>query len=436
MLNLVKDEYKKVLLFAVVLFYLVGPVFRVAHAYLSDIFFAVVFVLLFLSGVKLNFSEKFSKLFLMPAAIVLICTAGKLLSRFTLGGDEIASMLNYVKLYFLFILTYSVFTSNNRSELLNKDLKVLNYIILFFVLFVSAIGILQFVGSPAANFILTNLYHVVHTTGSDNLSEFAELNRVTSIFDSFNGFGIVLCFSLFMLAFINSELKNYFGLFVILIGIGMIVLTGNRASLLTFFFMTLVYFVSIKQKFSKKKIGIGFGVIALAGIIFYFAASNLSIYNFFRYYEFALLFQKGDIPHTIGVRLVKWEWIPQHMASVKQMLFGYTTNDFIKDRIYDSPDSQYLNWLVYLGYVGAVLFITWIFYTLISFFKRKQFQFISNISYLKKSNNFFIVYWIGLILIGVFQESFFFGRLRELFIFFLAFNCAYANLSARKISET
>jgi len=433
---LIKDEYKKNLLFGVVLLYLIGPVFRVAHAYLSDIFFLIVCVLLFLSGTKPDFSNKISKLFLLPAGIILICTIGKLFSGFKLGADEFAGFVNYIKLYILFIITYSVFTQQNNTRNVTHDLRIINYIILFFILFVSTIGILQFAESPAANFILSNFYHVVHTTGSDNLSEFAELNRVTSIFDSFNGMGIVLCFSLFMLVFINSELKSYVGLFAILIGVGMIVLTGNRASLITFFLMTVLYFISVKRKVSKKSILIFIGIIFLAGVVFYFAASNLSIYNFFRYYEFALLFQKGDIPHTIGVRLLKWQWIPEHVASVKQFFFGYTTNDFIKDKIYDSPDSQYLNWLVYNGYIGAGLFTVWIFFVLIEFFKRKKIQLISNVSYIKNSNNFFIIYWVGLILIGIFQESFFFGRLRELFIFFLAFNCAYANLSTKNISET
>lgn len=426
------DEKKKWLMFAVVFFYLVGPVVRFYHAYLSDIFFLITFVVIILNGTKLRFDSPVSKIFLIPAGIVFVSLVGKFFLGYSLGMDEGANFLNYIKLFFLFVVTYSVFAESCNHESYKKDLKILNVIVIFFILFVSVIGILQFANHPAAEYIIKNFYHVVHKTGTDNIYEYELLNRVTSIFDSFNGMGIVLCFTLFILIFINTELKNYRNIVVLLIGITLIFLTGNRASLITFFLMTIFYFVYIRKGMNLKIFSIIAGLFLTSGIIFFLIANYLSFDNYIRFYEFKLLLQNGSIPPTLQVRLDKWEWLPAHMLSVGQGLFGYTTGDFIRDKVYTSPDNQYLNWLVYYGFIGALLFTGWAIYSLIIFVKNKK--------YIQtNSSSFLIIYWVGLIMIGFFQESFFFGRLRELFIFLLAMLTAYSSLEKnvnRNINET
>ena len=421
------DEKKKWLIFAVVFFYLLGPVVRFKHAYISDIFFLFVFIGLLLSGTKLKYDSPFTKIILTPIGIVFISLAGKFLAGYTIGMDEAANCLNYIKLFFLYVVTYTIFFRNSNSDLYKRDLKILNYIVIVFVLFVSVIGILQFINHPYAEYVIKNFYHVVHKTGTDNIYEFELLNRVTSIFDSFNGMGIVLCFTLFILIFINTELKNYWSIIVLLIGISLIFLTGNRASLIMFFLMTVSYIVYMKKGMNLKIFGIITGLFFTSGLIFFLVANYLSFDNYIRFYEFKLLLQNGSIPPTLQVRLDKWQWLPSYMLSVKQGLFGYTTGDFIRDKVYTSPDNQYLNWLVYYGYIGAVLFISWAFYSLIIFIKNKKNRIVNSLQ-LKNSSSFLIIYWIGLIIIGLFQESFFFGRLRELFIFLLAMLAAYSSL--------
>lgn len=419
------DEKKKWLMFAVVFLYLVGPVVRFYHAYLSDIFFLITFVLVIFSGTKLKFGNPVSKIFLIPAGIVFVSLIGKFFMGYSLGMDEAANFLNYIKLFFLFVVTYSVFAESCNCDLYKKDIRILNAIVVFFILFVSAIGILQFANHPAAEYIIKNFYHVVHKTGTDNIYEYELLNRVTSIFDSFNGMGIVLCFTLFILVFINNELKNYWSIIILLIGITLIFLTGNRASLIVLFLMTISYLVYIRKGMNLKIFSIIAGLFITSGMIFFLIANYLSFDNYIRFYEFKLLLQNGSIPPTLQVRLDKWEWLPLYMLSVWQGLFGYTTGDFIRDKVYTSPDNQYLNWLVYYGYIGALLFIGWAIYSLTIFVKNKK-------SVLTNVSSFLIIYWIGLLIIGLFQESFFFGRLRELFIFLLAMLTAYSSFETEE----
>ncbi|MBS1492659.1 MAG: hypothetical protein JST55_04075 [Bacteroidetes bacterium] len=416
-------EKKKWLMFIVVFFYLLGPVFRVLHAYVSDIIFLAAFLLIVLSGTKLVFNSKESKIFLIPVFIVILCTLGKYLSGFSLGMDEVANTLNFIKLFFLFVLVFSVFKDSNSYF---NDLKVLNFIVVFFVVYVSIIGILQFTHNPAADFIIKNFYHVVHKTGTDNIYEFELLNRVTSIFDSFNGMGIVLCFTLFILVYLNNELKNYWSIIILLLGITLIFLSGNRASLIVLFLMSVTYLLYIKRGINLKIFSIVAGVFLGSGVIFFLVANYLSFDNYIRFYEFKLFILNGSIPPTLQVRLDKWQWIPAYMKTIKQGLFGYTTNDFINDKVYTSPDNQYLNWLVYFGYIGLSCFIFWAFYSLRMLLNAKRLAKRLNDSYLNNASSFFVIYWIGLLVIGLFQESFFFGRLRELFVFLFAMISAYS----------
>lgn len=429
-----KFETKKWLMFAIVFFYLLGPVIRFSHAYLSDIFFLGVFIVILLSGTKLKYGNPVAKIFLIPVAIVLISLIGKLLLGFKPGMDETANILNYIKLFFLFILVYSVFTESSSPASLKKDLKILNCIVIFFILFISSIGILQFINHPAAEYIIKNFYHVIHKTGTDNIYEYELLNRVTSIFDSFNGMGIVLCFTLFILVFINNELKNYASIIVLLTGITLIFLTGNRASLIILFLMTVTYFIYIKKGISLKIFGVITAVFLLSGTIFFFVANYLSFDNYIRFYEFKLLLQNGSIPPTLQVRLDKWQWLPAHMLSVAQGFFGYTTNDFIKEKIYTSPDNQYLNWLVYYGFTGAILFILWVLYSITILVRNKKRAIVNSVS-LQNASSFFVIYFLGLMVIGFFQESFFFGRLRELFIFLIAMITAYNTVELKNSAE-
>jgi len=425
----ISEQKKKWLMFAVVFFYLVGPVFRVFHAYVSDIFFLIAFLLVVLSGTKLIFKNRTAKIFLIPVAIAFISLAGKLLSGFSPGMDETANFLNFIKLFFLFIVTYSVFYNSIDYY---SNLKRLNYIVIFFIIFVCIVGILQFMHHPAADYIIKNFYHVVHKTGTDNIDEFLMLNRVTSIFDSFNGMGIVLCFSLFILIFINTELKNYWSIIILLLGITLIFLTGNRASLIVLFFMSVMFLVYIKRGINLKIFLTMTTVFIVSGVIFFLIANYLSFDNYIRFYEFKLFLQNGSIPPTLQVRLEKWQWIPMYMANIKQGIFGYTTNDFIGDKIYTSPDNQYLNWLVYYGYVGVSLFIIWVLYSLKVLLRNKKILSVKSV--FNNADSFFVIYWLGLIVIGLFQESFFFGRLRELFIFLLAMVTAY-NSQQEQISK-
>lgn len=429
----IAGDTKKMLMFSVIFLYLAGPVIRVYHAYLSDIFFLVSFVIIVLSGTRMRFNT-LSYIFLVPSVIVLISVLGKLFLGYAMGQDEIANLLNYVKLFFLYVTAYSVFFDYSEINSLKKDLKILNNIVIFFIIFICAIGILQFINNPAANFIIKNFYHVVHKTGTDNIYEFELLNRVTGIFDSFNGMGIVLCFTLFILVYINSELKNYWSIIVLLLGITLIFLTGNRASLIILFVMSGSYLLYAKKGINLKIFSIIFGTFILSGIIFFLIADYLSFDNFIRFYEFKLLLQNGSIPPTLQVRLDKWQWLPQYMSSVTQGLFGYTTNDFLNDKVYTSPDNQYLNWLVYYGYIGAVSFILWIFYSLVIIFKNRRDLNLSA-KFLNNSSSFIIIYWLGLFIIGFFQESFFFGRLRELFIFSLALIAAYQQITQKNVSK-
>lgn len=426
---------KKILLFAVALLYLVGPVIRVFHAYVSDLVFLAVFILLILSGTKLQFNSQLAKIFFIPIIIVSVCTIGKFFWGYSLGMDEAANTLNYVKLFLLFVLVYSVFILNQSSEEFKKDLKVLNYIVIFFILFICSIGLLQFANHPSADFIIKNFYHVIHKTGTDNIYEFQLLNRVTSIFDSFNGMGIVLCFTLFILVFINEELKNYWSILFFLLGLTLIFLTGNRASLIILFLMTVIYLVYIKRGINLKIFSIIAGLFLASGVIFFLIANYLSFDNYIRFYEFKLLLQNGSIPPTLQVRLDKWQWLPVHMASVSQGIFGYTTNDFLKEKIYTSPDNQYLNWLVYYGYAGALAFIAWIIYSSMKFRSVEKTSAGKSNFYIK-STSFTIIYWTGLIVIGFFQESFFFGRLRELFIFLLGIISAYYMFESKQINKS
>lgn len=421
-------EKKKWLMFAVVFFYLVGPVVRIYHAYLSDIFFLLTFVLIILSGTKMKFETPVSKIFLIPIGIVLISIVGKIFMGYSLGMDEAANFLNYIKLFFLFVVTYSVFAENLNRDLYKKDLIILNSIVIFFVLFVSIIGILQFANHPSAENIIKNYYHVVHKTGTDNIYEYKLLNRVTSIFDSFNGMGIVLCFTLFILIFLNNELKNYWSIVVLLTGLTLIFLTGNRASLIVLLLMTISYLVYIRKGMNLKIFSIITVSFLASGVIFFLISNYLSFDNYIRFYEFKLLLLNGSIPPTLQVRLEKWEWLPSYMLSIGQGLFGYTTGDFIRDKVYTSPDNQYLNWLVYYGYIGALLFTGWAIYSLFIFVKNKK-------RIQSKFSSFLIIYWIGLIIIGLFQESFFFGRLRELFIFFLAMLTAYSSVTKNLVNK-
>ncbi len=432
----IANDKKKLLMFAVVFLYLAGPVVRFYHAYLSDIFFLITFILIIFSGTKLKFHKPIASIFLIPVGIVFISFTGKVFNGFTIGQDEIANLLNYAKLFFLYVLVYSVFYEASDKNSSKKDLRILNFIVIFFVIFVCTIGILQFVNNPAADFIIKNFYHVVHKSGTDNIYEFELLNRVTSIFDSFNGMGIVLCFTLFILIFINNELKNYWSIFVLLLGITLIFLTGNRASLIILFLMSISYLLYIKKGINLKIFGVIFGTFIVSGIIFFLIADYLSLDNYIRFYEFKLFLQNGSVPPTLQVRFDKWQWLPQYMKSIKQGFFGYTTNDFINDKVYTSPDNQYLNWLVYYGYIGASLFVAWIFYSLISFAKEKSKQVKNSMKIFSNSSSFVVIYWIGLLIIGLFQESFFFGRVRELFIFFLAMITAYNALEEKSISKT
>lgn len=426
-MNLLKISYdvKKYLVFGVLFFYLLGPVVRFYHAYISDIFFLLVFIIIAFSGTKLKFNSSLSKIFLIPIGIVLISVAGKYFSGYKPGSDEIANLLNYVKLFFLFVLVYSVFLENNQGLLWN-NFNVIHIILTIFILFISIVGILQFANLPIADYIIQNFYHVVHKTGTDNIYEYRLLNRVTSIFDSFNGMGIVLCFTLFIYVYLIKELKNYWSISIVLLGLTLLFLTGNRASLITFVLMTIIYLIFSKKKISYKTIGIITGVFAATVVIFFFVASYLSFDNYIRFYEFKLLIQNGSIPPTLQVRLDKWQWLPSYILSVPQWLFGFTTNDFLKEKVYTSPDNQYLNWLVYYGYFGLTSFVIWGIYSLALLIKSKKAA-VKNFT-LRNAYVFMIIYWSGLIIIGLFQESFFFGRLRELFIFFLALISSYISI--------
>jgi O-antigen ligase len=238
--------------------------------------------------------------------------------------------------------------------------------------------------------------------------------------------GIVLCFTLFILIYLNYELKNYWSIVVLLLGITLIFLSGNRASLIVLFLMSVSYLLYIKRGINLKIFSIIAGIFLVSGAIFFLLANYLSFDNYIRFYEFKLFVQNGSIPPTLQVRLDKWQWIPAYMKTIKQGLFGYTTNDFIKDKVYTSPDNQYLNWLVYFGYIGFTCFIVWVFYSLRILLQAKKISKALNVIYISNASLFFVIYWIGLIVIGLFQESFFFGRLRELFVFLFAMITAYS----------
>ena len=423
-------RYANILL-GVFFFYLIGPTFRLLNAYISDYIFLIFALHVFFGPLKLRFNFKESRIFLIPFIIILIVTLGKFITGTELFIDEFANNVNYLKMYFMFCLTYSIILQIKDVNFLDKYLKNIFRLLAIGVIYVSIISIMQFMNIKIADMIIENFYYIEHKTLKiSNIDKFNETNRVVGIFDSYNGCGFFMAFFTFILIIAFSEVKSKLSLIAILLGFITLILTSNRASLISFILMNIVFFVFVKKVTNIKVI---FSLIFLI-LIFLYVGINISdfisVTNLNRFLEIKDFVDKGQVPFTFADRTNAWEWMPQYIMSSKNAIFGFTNTGFMSDLNYRSPDNQYLLWFVQYGVVGAVALTTWTFYAFFKLFRLYKEELLTNNKALVTIAGGLLVIWVGLFIEGISQDSFFGNRWREYFLFILATVAALKYLKA------
>ena len=432
-------RYANILL-GIFFFYLIGPTFRLLNAYISDYLFLLFALHVFFGPLKVKFNFKEARIFLIPCVVILVVTIGKLLSGSELFIDEFANNVNYLKMYLMFCFTYSIILQIKDVDFLDRYLKNIFRLLAIGVIFVSLISIMQFLNFKIVDTIIENFYLVQHKTlKTTNLDQYNTTNRVVGIFDSYNGCGFFMCFFTFFLIIVFSELRSKISLLAIILGFITLILTSNRASLITFILMNIIFFVFIKR-ITNFKVILSFGfLIILFLYVGTYVSDFISIGNLNRFLEVKDFIDKGQVPFTFADRTNAWEWMPQYILSSRYAIFGFTTSGFMNDLNFRSPDNQYLTWFVNYGIIGAVSLCTWTIYTFIKLIKLYKEEALTKNDSLIHITGGFIVIWIGLSIEGISQDSFFGNRWREYFVFIIAAFAALKffrtpHITANKIS--
>ncbi|CAN5667797.1 hypothetical protein BH10BAC5_BH10BAC5_14280 [soil metagenome] len=416
-------------------FYLIGPTFRFLNAFIADYLFLIFAIHVFFGQVKIKFNFKESRIFLIPFLIILIVTIGKLFSGIELLIDEFANNINYLKLYFMFCISYTIILNIKDVNFLDNYLKNVFRFLALGVIFVSLISIMQFFNFKIVETIIENFYFIQHKTLKiSNLDQFNESNRVVGIFDSYNGCGFFMCFFTFILIIVTTEVKSFLSTIAIILGFTTLILTSNRASLITFMIMNFLFFIFIKKLKNIKVIITILSLILLFLILAINVSDVISIGNLNRFLELKDFVEKGQIPFTFADRTAAWEWMPQYIFSSRYAMFGFTNATFLNDLNFRAPDNQYLAWFVTYGIIGAGLLIFWTVYALVKIIKLYKEEALLKINVLSNISGGLVVIWIGLMIEGISQDSCFFGnRWREYFILILSTIAALKYIRSTKV---
>ncbi len=413
-------RYANILL-GIFFFYLIGPTFRLLNAYISDYLFLLFALHVFFGPLKIKFSFKESKIFLIPFVVIMLVTIGKFFTGSELFIDEFANNINYLKMFLMFCFTYSIIIQIKDVNFLDRYLKNIFRLLAIGVIFVSMISIMQFLNFKFVDLIIENFYLIQHkTANSTNIDQFNETNRVVGIFDSYNGCGFFMCFFTFILIMVFSEMRSKTTILAIMLGFITLVLTSNRASLITFLIMNAIFFIFIKRITNLKVI---FSVTFMLLLFLYlgtYVSDFISLGNFNRFLEVKDFIDKGQVPFTFADRTNAWEWMPQYVLSSKYAIFGFTNSGFLNDLNFRSPDNQYLTWFVNYGIIGAVGLMVWTIYSFVKLINLYRDEKFTRTESLITIAGGFIVIWIGLSIEGISQDSFFGNRWREYFVFIIA----------------
>ena len=422
----------------VILFYLIGPTtYRFANAYLADILFALFFVYALMSGTKLRLTHRVSLVFLVPFVIVLGSNIGKYWSDFPLGVDEFANTVKSLQLFFLVSFSSAIFDPRMNEDYFNLTLNKFSVIISCAVIYNGLIGIFQYFEVGAINKFLETFYYieldlVEGIEGVSNADMMVVENRITGIFESWNGIGFFLTQTLFLLLLIYRERKSILILPAIGIGFLALVLAGSRAAIIGFIIAWTLYSLYITR--SKKALFVVLFAffVSVPAIILMKEMEILPEENVQRFVEIYDFMVSGEVPATLAFRLDTWSWMPQHIISSPYFLFGYP-NEVWKSSIYFwGADSQYVAWLLVYGLFGLTLFVMWSLIVIYVFRKEYLlFKTVTGNSVVTRLCGAFVVIFFTYLFIGISQDSMLSNRWRELLLSFIGFVVSWGIHSQR-----
>ncbi len=411
----------------VIFLYLIGPTtFRIANAYLSDMFFALFFVYALFTGTKLSWKNRTALVFLIPFVIVLTSNIGKYISGFPLGVDEFANTIKTLQLYVMIAFSIGIFHTSCDFNYFNKTFKKFIRIISLAVIYNSFIGILQYFDFEFIKLYLEQFYYFVSNYDISNVEIIVLENRITGIFESWNGVGFFLTQTLFLLIIFQREKKSLIGVIAIIFGFIALILAGSRAATIGMIFSLFLY-STLVIKSKKTLIGFVITILILPPLVILFSYLDiLPEENIKRFTEISDFFIYGTIPGNWEFRLDSWSWMPGYILSSPYFLFGFPNFVWKSSLYYWGADSQYVSWLLYYGAIGLILYVIWSFMIILSFKKMyKRMMQIDKNAMVTRFFGAFAIIFFSYIIIGLSQDSLLANRWRELFLSFVGFTVSW-----------
>jgi len=417
-----------ILLFLVLL-YLIGPNVRFYNAYIQDILFLFFFLFVVFTDYQHHMFRlsKIDFIFFTPFLIILVTIFGKLISGFYLSWNDYAHLINMIKLFFIAKITLSIFNYNSSNLFFLSYVKKVSKYLGISVIFTSFVGICQVFNIINFNSLFYKVYTFEHQLGVSNIEKFLMTGRITSIFKGFNTFGLFLALSLFLLIIFFIYNKSYILFFALLIGFFSFIYTNSRAAMLTFAFMFIsFYLINIGSK-KVLRIALFIFIVVILLIILNYNIDLISYESIYRFKEIKALFLYGSLPLNIQYRLNTWQFLPKYIISSRYCIFGFPNLIFFNDPNFCSPDNQYIGWLVKYGMFGLVLMTMWVFGVMLYLIRLKLKIRNKGDQFLIALLNGIIIIWLGMIFMGIVEDTVFVGRWREFFFFLLAFVISWAN---------
>lgn len=420
------------LLFSVFI-YLVGPnTFRVYNAYVADFVFLLTFVVIAFNGPPFRLRHPASVLFLVPFGIVTLSNIGKFVSDFPMGVDEAANTIKTLQLYFIFVLALTVFDPRMPESYFRATVRKIGTIVAVAVIYNSVIGILQYFEVGFVRALMEQFYLIEHSVGISNVDYMIVENRITGIFDSWNGLGFFLTQTMFLMIVISNERRSLLITAAVLLSVVALLLAGSRAASIGLLLMVVLFYIGVLRS-RRMVIGVVVALIVLpvviSGLIAFEVLTQENVDRFVEIYDFVTT---GTPPPNWEFRLDTWSWLPEHILGSPYFLFGYPNQVWKNSVYYWGADNQYLAWLLAYGLVGALGYPVWWFSVIASYRKRyrrmKRFgatppgRFIGAV----------VIIWSVQLLIGISQDSMLGNRWRELFLIFMGLSVQWCDHLERR----
>ena len=231
------------------------------------------------------------------------------------------------------------------------------FVVCISVIYVSLLGLLQYVGySPAQNFLYTfyrygNLENdIIFRVGQD-------YGRVISIFHWANSLGIYLSLALLLIFSISLERGKKVVYFISLgLGLTALILSGSRAAFIVFVFGACLLFLA-KRNRVKTLLFIILGIIIITQAVSLIGLQESSLSRFLELVDFAS--NKTNVPRTFQARLDNFSLSLREFTSDPFLtVVGRSVNyDFQPKLLYGSFDNEYLKFFLIEGAIGLIAFL-------------------------------------------------------------------------------